>query len=121
MYLSRKTHRPGPWTPSDDRRLFVDPDPWRDEERFMGDSPVPRRPASASKAGIPLLGTELPVDLDLSRRDILKIGGYTSLAAFLAACSTGGGGAARPVRARSRWAATSPTPVPPEAPARAWR
>jgi multiple sugar transport system substrate-binding protein len=58
----------------------------------MGDSPVPRRPLSASKAGIPLLGTELPFDLDLSRRDLLKIGGSVSLAAFLAACSTGGGG-----------------------------
>ncbi len=58
----------------------------------MGDSPVPRRPGSASRAGIPLLGTEFPFDLDLTRRDVLKIGGYTSLAAFLAACSTGGGG-----------------------------
>jgi multiple sugar transport system substrate-binding protein len=58
----------------------------------MGDSPVPRRPGSASRAGIPLLGTEFPFDLDLTRRDVLKIGGCTSLAAFLAACSTGGGG-----------------------------
>src|SRR6266700_7431247 len=91
MYLSRRStvlavH------PSDDRRRPVDRATWRDEERFMGDSPVPRRPGSASRAGIPLLGTEFPFDLDLTRRDVLKIGGYTSLAAFLAACSTGGGG-----------------------------
>ena len=30
--------------------------------------------------------------LDLTRRDVLKIGGYASVAAFLAACSRGGGG-----------------------------
>jgi multiple sugar transport system substrate-binding protein len=59
----------------------------------MGDSRVPRRLPSPGRPGIPLLGTELPLDLDLSRRDILKIGGYASVAAFLAACSNGGGGA----------------------------
>ncbi len=37
-------------------------------------------------------GAPFPFDLDVSRRDVLKIGGYASLAAFLAACSTGGGG-----------------------------
>jgi multiple sugar transport system substrate-binding protein len=36
-------------------------------------------------------GTNLALASDLSRRDILKYAGYTSLAAFLAACSTGGG------------------------------
>jgi multiple sugar transport system substrate-binding protein len=30
--------------------------------------------------------------LDLTRRDVLRIGGYASVAAFLAACSRGGGG-----------------------------
>src|SRR5947207_645695 len=37
---------------------------------------------------IPIPGTEieLPLGLDLSRRDILKIAGYGSLAAFIAAC-----------------------------------
>ncbi|HEX6351144.1 MAG TPA: ABC transporter substrate-binding protein [Candidatus Dormibacteraeota bacterium] len=49
----------------------------------MGDS-EPR------KAGIPLLGQEVPLNLDLSRRDVLKLTGYGSLAAFLAACSNGG-------------------------------
>jgi multiple sugar transport system substrate-binding protein len=43
----------------------------------MGDSPVFRRS---------------PFELDLSRRDVLRIGGYASLAAFLAACANGGGG-----------------------------
>ncbi|HKW58821.1 MAG TPA: ABC transporter substrate-binding protein, partial [Candidatus Dormibacteraeota bacterium] len=45
---------------------------------------------------VPGTGVELPLDLDLSRRDILKIAGYGSLAAFIAACggtSTGTGGA----------------------------
>ena len=51
-----------------------------------GSSPGPRRP------GIPLLGRELPLDLDLSRRELLKLTGYTSVAAFLAACSSGSGG-----------------------------
>ena len=32
---------------------------------------------------------ELPLDLDLTRRDVLKIAGYGSLAAFLAACGGG--------------------------------
>src|SRR5690242_2954851 len=37
---------------------------------------------------IPIPGTEieLPLGLDLSRRDILKMAGYGSLAAFIAAC-----------------------------------
>jgi multiple sugar transport system substrate-binding protein len=55
----------------------------------MGDSPVSRRRPSPSRAGIPLLGSELPLDLGLSRRDLLKLGGYASLAAFLAACANG--------------------------------
>jgi multiple sugar transport system substrate-binding protein len=56
----------------------------------MGDSPVTRRRPSPSSAGIPLLGTELPLNLDLSRRELLKVGGYASVAAFLAACANGG-------------------------------
>ena len=52
----------------------------------MGDSPVTGRPPSQSRAGVPLLGRELPLNLDLSRRDMLKLTGYTSMAAFLAAC-----------------------------------
>ena len=36
-------------------------------------------------------GREIPLNLDLSRRDVLKAGGYLSMAAFLAACSAGGG------------------------------
>ena len=50
----------------------------------MVDSRLVRR--SAGKLGIPGLDTELPLNLDLSRRDILKIAGYGSLAAFIAAC-----------------------------------
>src|SRR5437899_11615304 len=38
----------------------------------------------------PYTGLTLPLNLDLSRRDILKNAGYGSLAAFIAAC---GGGA----------------------------
>src|ERR1700736_3513284 len=52
----------------------------------MGDSPVTGRSSSPSRAGVPLLGRELPLNLDLSRRDMLKLTGYTSMAAFLAAC-----------------------------------
>jgi multiple sugar transport system substrate-binding protein len=36
--------------------------------------------------GVPFLDAELPMNLDLSRRDVLKIAGYGSLAAFIAAC-----------------------------------
>jgi multiple sugar transport system substrate-binding protein len=63
----------------------------------MGDSPGIRRSPSPIRAGIPLFGNELPLNLDLSRRDLLKLGGYAGVAAFLAACaqgSTGGGGGA---------------------------
>src|SRR5258706_6212050 len=58
----------------------------------MGESGVPRRLPSPGRPRIPLLGTGLSLDRDLSRRDILKIGGYASLGAFLAACSNGTGG-----------------------------
>jgi multiple sugar transport system substrate-binding protein len=54
----------------------------------MGDSPI-RRSASPS---IPLLGREFPFELDLSRRDALKVGGAASFAAFLAACGNGNNG-----------------------------
>jgi multiple sugar transport system substrate-binding protein len=55
----------------------------------MGDSPVTGRSPSASRASIPMLGRELPLDLNLSRREMLRLTGYTSMAAFLAACSSG--------------------------------
>jgi multiple sugar transport system substrate-binding protein len=42
-----------------------------------------------SAPGVPVLGTELPWDAGLSRRDLLKIAGYGSVAAFLAACGGG--------------------------------
>ena len=50
----------------------------------MGDSRDANRVRDS--LGLPFLGSELPLDLDLSRRDILKIAGYGSLAAFIAAC-----------------------------------
>jgi len=56
----------------------------------MGDSPVTGRSPLPRRAGVPLLGRELPLNLDLSRREMLKLTGYTSMAAFLAACGTGG-------------------------------
>ena len=53
-----------------------------------------RRMLEARKLELPFLETDLPLNLDLSRRDILKIAGYGSLAAFIAACggttTTGG-------------------------------
>src|SRR6202043_1988115 len=52
----------------------------------MGDSV--RRSPSSSKVALPYLGSDLPMNLDLSRRDVLKLAGYTSVAAFLAACGT---------------------------------
>jgi multiple sugar transport system substrate-binding protein len=55
----------------------------------MGDSPVTGRSPSPSRASIPILGRELPLDLNLSRREMLRLTGYTSMAAFLAACSSG--------------------------------
>ena len=50
----------------------------------MGDS----RDASRARnsLGVPFLNSDLPMDLDLSRRDVLKLAGYGSLAAFIAAC-----------------------------------
>ena len=59
----------------------------------MGDD-RPFQPSGASSGGFPLLGKELPWSAGLSRRDLLKITGYGSLAAFLAACGQGGGGSA---------------------------
>ncbi|HEV2028324.1 MAG TPA: ABC transporter substrate-binding protein [Candidatus Dormibacteraeota bacterium] len=49
----------------------------------MGDSRFVRR---SSKLELPGLERELSLSQALSRRDILKIAGYSSLAAFLAAC-----------------------------------
>jgi multiple sugar transport system substrate-binding protein len=47
----------------------------------MGDSQFDRR-----NFELPGLGAGLPLSLDMTRRDVLKIAGYSSLAAFLAAC-----------------------------------
>src|SRR5207302_2532706 len=61
----------------------------------MGSNSRQSRPSpSARSEVIPLLGTEIPLFGDLTRRDLLKYAGYGSLAAFLAACGTGnqGGG-----------------------------
>ena len=41
------------------------------------------------RISVPRTSIELPLDLELSRRDILKIAGYGSLAAFIAACGGG--------------------------------
>jgi multiple sugar transport system substrate-binding protein len=49
-----------------------------------------RRSTNDGKIDVPYTGLTLPLSLDLSRRDILRIAGYGSLAAFIAAC---GGGA----------------------------
>ena len=52
----------------------------------MGDSRDPSRirvPFSGQKIQIPGTDIELPMGLDLSRRDVLKIAGYGSLAAFM--------------------------------------
>src|SRR5437016_4980286 len=46
----------------------------------------PKIAGSSERILIPGTGIELPVDFDLSRRDMLKIAGYGSLAAFIAAC-----------------------------------
>lgn len=53
----------------------------------MGDSSDATR--GRKRLALPYLDTELPLNLDLSRRDILKIAGYGSLAAFIAACGGG--------------------------------
>ena len=57
----------------------------------MGESAVTGQSPSPRRAGVPLLGRELPLNLDLSRRELLKLTGYTSMAAFLAACGNGTG------------------------------
>src|ERR1700704_5968008 len=49
----------------------------------MGDSRLVRR---SSKLELPGLDRELSLGAELTRRDILKIAGYGSLAAFIAAC-----------------------------------
>ena len=50
----------------------------------MGDSRDATR--GRNRLVLPYLGAELPMNLDLSRRDVLKLAGYGSLAAFIAAC-----------------------------------
>src|SRR5215467_911036 len=59
----------------------------------MGDSREARRVRDglSRRITVPNTGIELPLNLELSRRDVLKIGAYGSLAAFIAACggSTG--------------------------------
>jgi multiple sugar transport system substrate-binding protein len=50
----------------------------------MGDSREAKRVRNRLMLGN--TGLELPLDLDLSRRDVLKAGAYGSLAAFIAAC-----------------------------------
>jgi multiple sugar transport system substrate-binding protein len=53
----------------------------------MGDLKFPR--SSPGEIDLPFLNAQIPLGLDMTRRDILKIAGYGSLAAFLAACGTG--------------------------------
>ena len=60
----------------------------------MGDSRIDRR--FTGKLDIPYLDTELPFNLDLSRRDMLKIAAYGSVAAFIAACGGGTSSSASP-------------------------
>ena len=55
----------------------------------MGDSRAASGKSPTGRISVPSTGSELPFDLDLSRRDILKIAGYGSLAAFIAACGGG--------------------------------
>src|SRR5438132_10590111 len=61
---------------------------------YMGDSSEAKRVRHAASGRIMVsnTGIELPLNLDLSRRDILKIAGYGSLAAFIAACGGGSPG-----------------------------
>ncbi len=51
----------------------------------MGDSREAKRVRNRLLS-LPLTERDVPLDLDISRRDILKIAGYGSLAAFIAAC-----------------------------------
>jgi multiple sugar transport system substrate-binding protein len=53
----------------------------------MGHSSDATRRLLARRIQVPHVG-DVPLNLDLSRRDILKIAGYGSLAAFLAACGS---------------------------------
>jgi len=53
----------------------------------MGDSADAKR--LRNRLALPYSDVELPLNLDLSRRDLLKIAGYGSLAAFIAACGGG--------------------------------
>src|SRR6266446_4362792 len=53
----------------------------------MGDSADAKR--LRNRLALPYSDLELPLNLDLSRRDLLKIAGYGSLAAFIAACGGG--------------------------------
>ncbi len=55
----------------------------------MADKPAFPRSPSPGKIEVPFLNSELSLGLDLTRRDVLKIGGYASLAAFIAACGGG--------------------------------
>ena len=50
----------------------------------MGDSRDADR--ARGRLALPFTDAELPLNLDLSRRDVLKIAGYGSVAAFIAAC-----------------------------------
>ncbi len=57
----------------------------------MGDSREAKRVANRLQARsltLPYVDQELALDLGLTRRDVLKIAGYGSLAAFLAACGS---------------------------------
>jgi multiple sugar transport system substrate-binding protein len=56
---------------------------------------------SLDRIEVPYTGIRLPLDLYLSRRDILRIAGYGSLAAFIAACTSGGGTTAGTVKVGS--------------------
>src|SRR5205085_10858348 len=61
----------------------------------MGDSREAKRVANQLQSRsltLPYVERELALDLGLTRRDVLKIAGYGSLAAFLAACGSSSAG-----------------------------
>jgi multiple sugar transport system substrate-binding protein len=67
----------------------------------MSDSPVFRLSPSPSRVGIRLLDNRSPFDLDLPRRDFLKLAGVLGGASLLAACGAGGSSSAAAVKLQS--------------------
>jgi multiple sugar transport system substrate-binding protein len=67
----------------------------------MSNKPIFRPSPSPNQVGHPVIPSSSPIDLSMSRRDLIKLGGVLGGASLLAACGLGGGSGASSIAFQS--------------------